>query len=123
VGGTATLKPDVLVALAAPRAISVTANGPGEVAGAAVAVTVTVRNRSSSAFDLGGLDVNASYGTGAGTPASPTDADPAKPLRGSLAGGASATGTYVFTAPRSALSRLRVEVSSNSAARIVVFRS
>jgi hypothetical protein len=111
----------VLVSVGAPRRVTVGARGPGEVAGPAFAVRVTVTNGSASPFDLGGLAVNASYGRQE-TPASPSDADPAAPLRGRLAPGAQAVGTYVFGAPAGA-SGLRVEVVSNSAAQILVFRS
>jgi hypothetical protein len=110
------------VTVGTPKAVHVTARGPGEVGGSAIAVTVSVRNTSSKAFDLGGLVVNAAYGSAA-TPAPPTDADPASPLTGRLPPAGRASGTYVFTAPASALSRLRVEVSSDAAARILVFRS
>jgi hypothetical protein len=42
-------------------------------------------------------------------------------LRGRLAPGAEAAGTYVFAAPTGATG-IRVEVVSNSAAEILVFR-
>ena len=103
--------------------MSVTGHGPGEVSGPGVAVKVRVQNSGSGAFDLDGLAVNASYGGGAGTPAAPSDSSPAKPLHGSLKAGASASGTYVFLVPASARSHVRVDVSSSSAARILVFRS
>ena len=122
IGRAAPLTGEVRVTVGAPRAVQVTARGPGEVGGSAIAVPVSVRNTSSTAFDLGGLVVNAAYGSAA-TPAPPTDADPAAPLTGRLAPGRSASGTYVFTAPASAVSRLRVEVSSDATARILVFRS
>jgi hypothetical protein len=121
IGATATLPSRVLVSVGAPRRVTVGARGPGEVAGPAFAVRVTVTNGSPSPFDLGGLTVNASYGRQE-TPASPSDADPAAPLRGRLAPGADAVGTYVFGAPAGATG-LRVEVVSNSAAEILVFRS
>jgi hypothetical protein len=123
IGRTATLDGQVFVTVGRPRAVTVTARGPGEVAGNAVAVSVTVRNASATAFDAGGISVNAAYGRGTGTPAAPTDADPARPLLTKIAPGRSAVGTYVFTAPASALRQLRIEVSSNAAARILVFES
>lgn len=122
IGRTAPLTGDVRVTVGSPKAVRVTARGPGEVGGSAIAVTLSVRNTSPKPFDLGGLVVNAAYGSAA-TPAPPIDTDPAAPLTGRLAPGGSATGTYVFTAPASALSRLRVEVSSDATARILVFRS
>jgi hypothetical protein len=123
VGSSAALAPDIQVTVAAPRVVKVAARGPGEIAGSALVVTVTVRNVSGAPFDLGGLAVNASYGKGTGTPAPPTEADPYDPLKGRLAAGGSAKGQYVFTAPATAASTLRVEVSSNASARILVFRS
>jgi hypothetical protein len=110
----------VLVSVGAPKRVVVDARGPGQVAGPGFAVRVSVKNGSATPFDLGGLAVNASYGAQA-SPASPTDAAPAAPMKGRLAPGADAVGTYVFTAPAGATG-IRVEVVSNSAAEILVFR-
>lgn len=123
IGRSTALRSGVIVTVGRPRTIRVAANGPGEIAGSALVVPVTVRNDTSAAIDLGGLVVNASYGSGAGTPASPSDASPARPLAGSLGPGRSSVGQYVFVAPATAASRMRVEVSSSDAARILVFRS
>jgi hypothetical protein len=99
--------------------VTVTARGPGEIAGPALSVPVSVTNSSSSPFPLGGLAVNLTYGSNA-QPASPTEANPAKPLQGRLAAGGKAAGTYVFLVPRNA-SRVRVEVVSDVSAKIVTF--
>lgn len=118
-GSTATINGQVLVTVGRPRTVTVAARGPGEIAGPALSVPVSVTNSSSSPFPLGGLVVNLTYGTEA-EPASPTNADPAKPLQGRLAAGSKATGTYVFLVPRGA-SRVRVEVVSDVSAKIVTF--
>jgi hypothetical protein len=123
VGASAALVTGVLVTVGKARAVKVTGNGPGQVSGAAVAVPVVVRNASSAPFDLGGLVVNASYGKGAGVPAVPSDAAPSAPLKGSVAPGASAKGSYVFLAPGAALSTLRIDVSASNARHVVTFRS
>jgi hypothetical protein len=103
------------------RQVTVSAEGPGAVAGPGVSVEVRVTNGSGSALDLGGLAVNASYGDDA-TPAAPSDSPPARPLAGRLAPGAAAAGVYVFTVPRAEASSLRVDVSSDAWPGIVVVR-
>lgn len=123
VGKPATLRTGVLVTVSPPQPVQVTGHGPGELSGPGIAVTVRVQNAASGAFDLDGIAVNATYGAGSGTPAAPSNSSPARPLQGSLAAGASATGSYVFLVPASARPGVRIDVSSSSAARILVFRS
>jgi len=119
VGSAAPLRREVTVTITGVRDLEVAAAGPGEIAGHAVSVQVQVRNSGSSAFDLSGLAVNASYG--AGIPASPTSAGGAQSLSGSLPAGRSATGTYVFLVPADQSATLRVEVSSADSPSIAVF--
>jgi hypothetical protein len=117
-GEPAALTADVTVTVRGLTAVSVGAQGPGEVAGPGVRVDLEVRNDSSEPFDLGTLAVNASTD---GTPAIPSDSAPAKALSGQLVRGRTATGVYVFTVPKGAEDDLRVDVSSSSAADVVVF--
>jgi hypothetical protein len=119
IGAPAPLTTGVMITVGRVRAITVGAHGPGEVAGPAVEVPVTVRNTTGVPFRLDGVVVNASYGNG--TPAGETSSGPGKPLAGTVAPGQSASGSYVFMAPASALATLRVEVASNNAATVVSF--
>lgn len=120
VGETAPLAEGVTVTVGGIEATEVEANGPGDVAGDGAAVAVSVANRTALPFDLGGLVVTATYG--ANQPASPGGAGNGTPLTGVLKAGASAAGTYVFSVPASALSSLRVQVSSDSSPNVIVFR-
>jgi hypothetical protein len=101
--------------------LDVEAHGPGEIAGPAVSVVVTVDNNAGKAIDLDGYAITASYGDN--VPASPSTADPYEPFSGSLSDGKSAAGTYVFRVGKTDAETITVQVSSNSAADIVVFRS
>jgi hypothetical protein len=79
-----------------------------------------VQNTSGKPFNLDGFAINATYGKQ--TPASPTSSGPADPQSGTLKSGSSASGVYVFSTPHSSAATLDVEVSSSSAAKILVFR-
>ncbi len=94
IGKTAKVDGGVTIHLASATATKVTAKTPGEVTGSAVIVTVVVTNKgtSTASIDSAYLDLVASDGTlGIGT-----TAGNGKPLQGTLAPGASATGSYVF---------------------------
>jgi hypothetical protein len=120
VGDEADLSQGVTVTVSRVRATEVKASGPGDIAGDGAAVSVSVDNETSSAFDLGGLVVTATYGKN--KPASPGGAGNGTPLTGPLKAGASADGTYVFSVPKSSLSSLRVQVSSDSSPNVLVFK-
>jgi hypothetical protein len=120
IGTAAALVGKVVVTIGMVRAARLTAQGPGESAGPGLVVPVTVRNGSGRRFDLSGLVVNAAYGDG--TPAPPSDAAPAKPLPTSVGRGGTVTGLYAFRAGSGAATTLRVEVSSDRAQRVLVFR-
>jgi hypothetical protein len=100
-------------------AIVAQAHGPGEVTGPALAFRVTVTNSSSQAVDLSAVIVNLTDANG--NPGISMFGDPAAALSGTLAAGASATGTYVFTIDQSARSSVRVEVHYSTQAPTVVF--
>ena len=120
VGSSVALQTGVEVSIAGVKDTKVGATGPGEIAGPAAVVTVRVHNGTSTPFALSAIAVVASYGKG--TPASPSDSGGAKPLIGSLAPGKTADGTYVFLTPAAQASSLRVEVSSGTSAKVVVFQ-
>jgi hypothetical protein len=120
IGTAASLVGNVVVSVGKVRTAALAAQGPGEIAGPGLVVPVTVKNTSAKRFDLSGLVVNAAYGDG--TPAVPSDAAPAKPLPASVAAGGTVTGLYVFRAGSGATTTLRVEVSSDNAQRVLVFR-
>ncbi len=120
VGKPAELTDGIKVTIGPITSVKVKANGPGEIAGAAASVPVTVQNASGKSFSLDGFSITATYNKG--TPASPTSADPAKPLSGSLKVGKTADGVYVFIVSKADADSLKVEVSSSSAATILVFK-
>ena len=120
VGKPAELTEGIKVTIGPITSVKVKANGPGEIAGAAASVPITVQNASGKSFSLDGFSITASYAKG--TPASPTSAAPAKPLSGTLKVGQKADGVYVFTVSKAEADSLKVEVSSSSAATILVFK-
>ncbi|MPV88086.1 hypothetical protein GB882_05350 [Georgenia ruanii] len=95
------------------------ARAPGEIAGPALAVTVEATNSSAGALSLDGVTVFVSYGQDR-TPATDFEQGSA-PLRGDLAAGSSATGTYVFAVPEDRRDDVRVEISYTGAAPTVAF--
>jgi poly(3-hydroxybutyrate) depolymerase len=100
IGKPAKVDGGVSVKLTSVTATKVKAETPGEVSGSAVVVTVVVTNKgtSTASVDSAYLQLVASDGTlGIGT-----TAGGGKPLHGTVAPGASATGSYVFmlSAPR-----------------------
>lgn len=121
IGTPVTVTGGVQVSIKDLRRITVTANGPGETSGPAVSFVVEVRNDSAEQVDLGGFAVTATYGKS--TPAIPSGAKPSKPLSGALATGKSASGTYVFRVPKTGSKTITVQVTSDAASGIAVFRS
>jgi hypothetical protein len=120
VGSRTPISANVLVSVGGLRALTVSASGPGEIAGSAVAFAVEIRNQGSRPVDLGGFTVTASYGSD--VPASPSNAAPADPLTGRLAPGGTAAGTYVFRMPANQIESVRIQVSSNASPNVLVFR-
>ena len=119
VGRAAQILDGVEVSVGTVKEQTVKASLPGEIAGPAAVVPVTVKNTSKQPFSLDGLAVTASYGDD--VPGVDTSADPAKPLAGSLAAGASASGTYVFMVPSKSIKSLHLEISSDQSPKIVQF--
>ena len=98
----------VSVSVAAPSAITATAQGPGEVSGPALRLEVTVDNTSGTPVDLSNTAVTLT--DSAGNPGSGMLAAPAAWLDGELGPGQHATGTYVFTLPEGTRDPITVTV-------------
>ncbi|WP_460602724.1 DUF4352 domain-containing protein [Jatrophihabitans fulvus] len=108
------------ISLPAIRSTKVSANGPGEIAGAALAVTIGVQNRSGRSLDLGSASVELVDSEGqVGTP---TTEAPAKALPETVVAGATARGVYVFVVPASRRSRVDIFVSYSAGAPVAHFR-
>jgi hypothetical protein len=120
IGQAATITPGVTVTVGGLSTLTVAAQVPGETSGPAVSFAVQVRNDSAHPVGLGGVAVTVSHGKG--VPAMPSSSAPYAPLVGSLPAGKSARGTYVFRVPASAVGTVRIEVASDFAAGIAVFR-
>jgi hypothetical protein len=119
IGDTAKVDADVTIKLASVKATQVTAKTPGEITGSAVIVTVVVTNKgdSTASVDSAYLNLVASDGTfGTGT-----TAGDGKPLQGSLASGASATGSYVFMLPTPHGREVTISVSHAAGAPVAQF--
>lgn len=99
--------------------IEAQAQGPGEVSGPGVAIDLTVTNDSPDPVDLALFLVNLTDADG--NPGIPMLGDPADPVEGVLAPGASVSGTYVFTVDEDARDGIRIEASYSTAAPVVVF--
>jgi hypothetical protein len=95
------------------------AQGPGEVAGPAVQVTVRIDNGSTHRISLGDVVVNV-YNA-ANDPGVPVSTYVNQSLRGSLAPGRHANGTYAFTLPLAGRNPVTVSVSYSPAAPIALF--
>ncbi|GGM05884.1 hypothetical protein [Nakamurella endophytica] len=93
----------VVLTVARVRHGSETGRGPGDFTGQPfTAVTFQLRNGSDRTLDLSAVVVSASYGTPARV-AAPVYDDTAQDFAGSLPPGASATATYLYAFPPSAL--------------------
>lgn len=108
------------VVLSAVRPMNASARGPGNVAGPALAVTVRVTNGTGAPLPLAEVEVALGY-TAEEVAASPVDDDAASPLRGTLADGDSAEGTYVFSVPAEQREVVTVTVGLLAGAPLLVF--
>jgi hypothetical protein len=118
--GKLAIKPELAATVTGMAAVDGKAQGPGEIAGPAVRFTIRITNTTGKPADLSHTVVNAYYGA---------DASPAQPLTigtaafpASLADGASATGTFVFTIPDSARASVVVTVDTSVANPVVAFK-
>ncbi|WP_232549037.1 hypothetical protein [Propioniciclava soli] len=119
IGNPAEVLPSVKVVISEVRAVTATAQGPGEVSGPAVAVTIDVANGTDKPLDLSTVQVNLE--DSAGRPGSGMTGSPAKWFAGSLAAGASGQGVYVFAVPEQSRKPVHVEVSVQPTLPTVVF--
>lgn len=95
--------------------------GPGEMSGAALRVTFDLTNNGTTPLDLSTTIVT--LGTVDGEPASPVDSDSsADPLMGTLAPGESATGVYLFIAPKGLDRNIQVDFSTSTKEPVLIFR-
>lgn len=101
------------------KAITGSANGPGEIAGPALAVTLRVDNGSAKSIDLVGVGVILT--DSAGNPTSTLVGSPSSPFSGTLAAGGNATGTYVFTIASDKRRPITLALSYSTEAPTVVF--
>ena len=107
------------VELADIEATEAEASAPGEISGPALRVTVTATNDGAKQVSLDTVVVFLSYGADR-APASQFGTLSA-PLAGSLKGGATRSGSYVYAVPTDAHGDVRVEVSYTGAAPTVAF--
>lgn len=114
------MTPRLTVTVGGLRSMQIQAMAPGDTSGPGVSVVVEVRNSSPTPIDLDGMSVTAEYA--AGVPGEPSTSSPYAPLAGTLPGGKIARGTYVFGVPESAVGTVRIEVASDVAAGVAVFR-
>jgi hypothetical protein len=88
---------------------TVTDTGPGIISGVpASAFTIVLTNGSKGAVSLNNVQVTASYG--ADTPASEANLSKGRGFKGSLAAGATATGTYSFAIPTTARNDVQLTI-------------
>jgi hypothetical protein len=110
----------VTVRITAAKAITAKAQLPGEVAGPAVALTLVVHNGSPKPIDLGAVVVTLLDSDNA--PGNEMSAKPAKPIKGILKSGKSATGVYVFTVGKKRRNPISVDVTLTGEAPVLVFK-
>jgi hypothetical protein len=88
----------------------VTDTGPGIISGVpAAAFTIQLVNDSKATVSLSNVQVTASYGSDE-TPASEANLSKARGFKGSMAPGATATGTYSFAIPTTDRSNVQVSI-------------
>ncbi|MGY1750351.1 hypothetical protein [Modestobacter sp. SYSU DS0511] len=110
----------VVATLSAIEAVEASGTGPGNIAGPALRVTVRIANRTDDAISLDGVEVTLTH-TAEELPGSPVDDAAVSPLRGQLAAGSSAEGTYVFSVPADQREVVRVLVGHSAGAPLLVF--
>lgn len=109
----------VTVSLGTIAAFTGTGVLPGEVAGPAVAVPVTLRNGTGAPVSADDVVVDLVGASGA--PAAPLSSPPANPLTGTVAPGASVSGTYTFTVPTSERSNVSITVTYRAGVPVARF--
>ncbi len=102
------------------KAVTVTAQGPGQFSGPAVAITVTIKNSTGSAIDTSSVAVNVLDSAAQAAP--PVDGSPAAPFGGDLAAGQQSSGVYVFTVAKDRRDPITVDVNYSSGTPVVLFK-
>ncbi|WP_369136676.1 hypothetical protein [Modestobacter versicolor] len=100
--------------------IDATAVGPGNVSGPALRVTVRITNGTAGPVPLGGVAVDLASGPEL-VPASPVGDASAAPFTGTVAAGATAEGTYVFSIAPADRGEVTLSVGYQAGAPILVF--
>ena len=119
VGEPVDIEGAVSVSVTSVDDIDIEATSPGDIPGPAIAVVVEFDNAGDEVLDLGGVAVNASYD---GVPASQSASVPTDLLKGELAPGESADGTYVFKKPEDPQDPLVIEVEHNQSQYVITVR-
>lgn len=109
----------VTVNLVAVSATTVKAVTPGENSGPAVKVTVSVQNRSTAPIDVNSAVVSLTADKGAAGVG--TTAGNSLPLKGSVAPGATAKGTYIFMLAPAKGRQVSVSVNYSAGEPVAVF--
>lgn len=99
--------------------VTASGTGAGQTKGPGLALTITIKNASSAPIDLSSAVVNLAIGA-AKTPGDPADGPPARPFKGSVKSGESATAVYVFRVDQTH-GALLVTVSYSPVAPAVTF--
>jgi hypothetical protein len=119
-GDAVVAAPGITAEVSSVSALQASATGPGNVAGPALAVTVRITNGSDAPVELDELEVSLSY-TAEEWSASPVNDGAVSPLRGMLAAGRTAEGTYVFSVPSDQRDVVTVTVGLAAGAPLLVF--
>ena len=120
IGQAAVVDGAVSISLATVKSTSVKATTPGETSGTAVVVTVDVTNKGTSAADVDSAWVQLTASDG--TLGIPTTAGNPHPLSGTVAPGATSTGSYVFMLPKAKGRTVTVSVIHSAAAPAAIFK-
>lgn len=109
-----------VISLARIEAVHGQAQVGGEISGPAIRVTVEIRNESTEPIDLEYVVVNAYSGQDR-TPAAPIMQPGGDPFTGSLDGGGSAEGVYLFSLDETDREDVTITVDHGAGEPIVVF--
>ncbi|MFM9919172.1 hypothetical protein [Lacisediminihabitans sp. H27-G8] len=102
--------------------ITATGTQVGEVSGPAIQVVLELVNGSAASVSLDAVSVNGYYGSDL-TPASPiVPKETSTAFAGSLAANAKATGTYVFSVPKSDQPSFVLTMSASAGGALIVFK-
>lgn len=115
------VKPGLTAGVEKLEAVTGKAEGPGEVGGPAIRFTVRLRNAGDQPQSLTTTVVNVYYGDKS-TPASTLSGPGATPMPDSVAPGAEASATYVFTVPRDGRDKVVITVDYSVDTSVVAFR-